>query len=153
MPFGTLRNIIQRSPPESEVRSSIQSTTWTPASTAVSFGACLPVSSPGRLGFGVRIFGRGGAGRRGMTLVAGEGRRREALRVEVLADSVERLGRIARREAPQLGIDRVARTDLDQAVLHAGVEAVERADRWTTGHHAAEVVDTAVTRADEPLGS
>ena len=55
------------------------------------------------------------------------------------------------REAPELAVDRVARADLDLAVAHAGVEAVERADRRAAGDLALEVVDAAVARADEAL--
>src|SRR5450631_3753245 len=63
-------------PPESEVRSSIQSTTLTPASatgcdspTAPSpLPLPLPLPSPDRLGFGFRDLGSGGAGSLGMVL-------------------------------------------------------------------------------------
>ena len=50
---------------------------------------------------------RGGSGSFGIRT------RARARRVEVLADAVERLGRVARREAPQLAVDAVARPDLD----------------------------------------
>jgi hypothetical protein len=54
-------------PPDSEVRSSIQSTTLIPASAAASAGEIFPLPpEPGRLGFGRRIFGSGGAGSLGM---------------------------------------------------------------------------------------
>src|SRR3712207_7956349 len=59
------------------------------------------------------------------------------------------LARVPRREAAQLGVDAVARADLQLAVDHARVEAIERADRRAAGAHAAEVVDAAVTRSEE----
>src|SRR5688572_9023343 len=50
-------------------------------------------------------------------------RRREAAGVEVLADAVERLARIAEaREAGELGVHGVTRADFDHAVAQAGVE-------------------------------
>src|SRR5204863_6324358 len=77
-------------------------------------------------------------------------RRREASGIHVLADAVEVLARIAvAREAPELGVDRVPRPDLDLAVVDPRVEAVERAHRRTASDRAHEVVDTAVARADE----
>ena len=60
--------------------------------------------------------------------------------------------RVARREPLQLGVDRVARAEIDVAVAHERVEAVERAHRRAAGDLAAEVVDAAVARADEALG-
>ncbi len=59
---------------------------------------------------------------------------------------------ITRREALELGVDRVTRADVDVAVVLERVEAVERAHRRTAGDLAAEVVDAAVARADETLG-
>ena len=56
------------------------------------------------------------------------------------------------REAAELALTRVARADLDLAVAHARVEAVERAHRRAAGDLALEVVDAAVARADEALG-
>lgn len=61
-PFGTLRNSSQRMPPDSEVRSSIQSTTVMPASAATSSGEDFGFAVPGRVGFGRSARGRGGAG-------------------------------------------------------------------------------------------
>ena len=52
----------------------------------------------------------------------------------------------------QLGVQAVARADLDLAVAHARVEAVQRAHRRAAGDLALEVVDAAVARADEALG-
>ena len=54
----------------------------------------------------------------------------------------------------ELGVDRVARPDLDQPgrLVQARVEAVERADRRPAGDHPADVIDAAVARADEALG-
>src|SRR6185436_683781 len=69
--------------------------------------------------------------------------------VEVLPDAVERLAGVARGEALELAVDRVARSDLELTVAGARVEAVERADRRTAVDLAAEVVDAAVARADE----
>src|SRR4029079_377576 len=66
--------------------------------------------------------GAGGSG-------SGEREQRGARGVEVGADAVERLARVARREALELAVDRVARADLDLAVARARVEAVRRADR------------------------
>src|SRR5437764_11148052 len=141
----------QRSPGESAVRSSSQSTTLTPASTGVTAPASM--SWPGRLGRGRRALGSGGAGTRGISLSGLVGGC-ELGRIEVLTDPVEWLAREPRREAPQLVVDRVARADLDQAgrAVHAGVEAVQRTDRRAAGDHAAEVVHAAVARADESLG-
>src|SRR5262249_19759680 len=76
---------------------------------------------------------------------------RGARRVEVLADAVQRLARVARREDLELAVDRVARADLDEALLDARVEAVQRAHRRAADDRAAEVVDAAVARADEAL--
>ena len=56
------------------------------------------------------------------------------------------------REALQLRVDAVARPDLDLSCLDACDEAIERAHRRPTGDQALEVVDTAVTGADEALG-
>src|SRR5581483_4225949 len=96
--------------------------------------------------------GSWGEGERGAwASVFGENRGGEALRIQVLADAVERLARITRREALKLGVDRVARADLDQAVAHTRVEAVQRAHRGSAGDHPAKVVDAAVTRTDESL--
>src|SRR5215203_920994 len=76
----------------------------------------------------------------------------EAARIEVLPDPVDVLGRVAiRREATELGVDGVARAELDLAVAHAGVEAVERPHGRPARDAAREVVDAAVARADEAL--
>src|SRR3954465_7779280 len=56
VPFGTFRNIIQRAAPDSDVRSSTQSTTVLPASAA---GCVLPFSPPGRGGAGWNVGGIG----------------------------------------------------------------------------------------------
>ena len=62
------------------------------------------------------------------------------------------LAGVAGREALSSELTRVARADLDVAVAHARVEAVERAHRRAAGDLAVEVVDAAVARADEALG-
>jgi hypothetical protein len=63
VPFGTLRNIIQRAAPDSEVRSSTQSTTDLPASAACSSGVCgRPRCVPGGGGGGWSFGGIGGIG-------------------------------------------------------------------------------------------
>src|SRR3954471_7238998 len=117
-----------------------------PASLTWSSGLAFS-ASPGRGGAGWKALGMGGSGSLGIVL---ELRGREPTRVEVLADPVERLARQARaREALELGVDRVARPDLDLAVADAGVEVIERAHRRAAGHLAAEAVDAAVARADE----
>src|SRR5919204_2081596 len=91
-------------------------------------------------GFGSLSFGM---------LVAHLGRR-EAPRVEILSDPIQRLPRVAvAREPPELRVHRVARADLDLAVAHAGVEVVQRPDGRAAGHLALEVVHAAVARADE----
>ena len=144
-------------PPDSEVRSSSQSTTWIPPSAAASSGRHRAApSSPGRLGSGLRTLGSGGAGSLGIVYGVARtapGRGVEARGIQILPDAVQRLARVTRGEALQLGVDRVARADLDQARrrVDAGVEAVQRAHRRAAGHHAAEVVDAAVARADEAL--
>src|SRR4051812_34818593 len=73
----------------------------------------------------------------------------EARGVEVLADAVERLPRIARREALQLAVDAVARPKLHLAGADARVEAIQRPGRGPTDADAPEVVDASVTGADE----
>src|SRR5947209_15543341 len=69
IPFGTLRKSIQQTPGDSDVRSSIQSTTVRPASS----GGKAPTlwGSPGFFGLGSSAFGSGGAGRRGMRQLVG----------------------------------------------------------------------------------
>ena len=57
---------------------------------------------------------------------------------------------VARREPLQLGVDAVARAELDLPLLDAGDEPVERAHRRAAGHLALEVVDASVAGADEP---
>src|SRR4051812_14262041 len=137
-------------PPDSDVRSSIQSTALTPASATCSSGFCLS-AWPGREGAAWKRFGTGGRGSLGICWLLLRGG--EATRVDVLADAVQRLAGVAvAGEARELRVDRVARADLDLAVAHAGVEVVERPDRRATGDAAREVVDAAVTRTDEAVG-
>src|SRR5215218_7966155 len=62
------------------------------------------------------------------------------------------ISRIARGETLELGVDAEARADLDVAVAHARVEAVQRADRRAAVDLALEVVDAAVAGTDEALG-
>src|SRR5215207_5106970 len=121
-----------------------------PASLAWSIGLTRS-PSPGRLGLGCRAVGRGGRGSfMGDLVHLGRG---EPARVEILADAVEVLRRIAvGREAAELAVDRVPRADLDLTVVDAGVEAVERADRRAARDLAVEVVHAAVARAHEALG-
>src|SRR4051812_1095231 len=134
-------------PPESDVRSTTQSTALMPASLAASTGL-NGSASPGRGVLGLRAAGSGGAG---SFMSVAQLRGGEAPRVEVLADPVEVLARIAvAREPLELAVDGGARAHLDLAVADAGVEVVERPHRRTAGDLAAEVVDAAVARADEP---
>jgi hypothetical protein len=63
-----LRNITQRRPPDSDVRSSIQSTAAIPASAAWSSGLRFS-PSPGRGGFGWSAEGSGGDGSLGRRMV------------------------------------------------------------------------------------
>src|SRR5579875_2123882 len=72
-------------------------------------------------------------------------------RIQELADAVERLARVTRREALQLRVHRVARAKVHVSVTHERVEPIKRAHRWPAGHHAAEVVHAAVAGADEAL--
>src|SRR6202020_2764365 len=73
---------------------------------------------------------RGGAGPlRALAAALRQDRGVESLRIQVLADAVQRLRRVTRRELVQLEVDRVARTDLDQALVDAGEEVVQRARR------------------------
>src|SRR4051794_11234412 len=104
----------QRAGPDSDVRSSIQSTVAIPASFTCSTGLTRS-ASPGRLGFGRSAAGRGGSGSFMVVYLVHLGRG-EPARVEVLADAVEVLRGIAiGREAAELAVDRVARADLDLA--------------------------------------
>ena len=80
----------------------------------------------------------------------GEGHR-EALRVQVLPEAVERLARVARREPLQLRVDAVARAELDLPVLDPGLEAVERPHGRAALDLAVRVVHAAVAGAHEPL--
>src|SRR6185437_9580038 len=73
-------------------------------------------------------------------------------RVQVLPDAVQRLGRVARREALELLVDRVARAEPELVAPHLGVEAIEGAHRRAAVDLAGEPVDAAVARADEALG-
>src|SRR4051794_35496967 len=125
VPFGTLRNMTHRRPPDSEVRSSTQSTALMPpsltCSSGLTFSAC-----PGRGGEAWKRLGTGGAGNL-MELFL---RRREAAGVEVLAQAVQRLARVAvAGEALELRVHGVARADLHEAVALARVEVVERPHR------------------------
>src|SRR6185437_17152423 len=79
-----------------------------------------------------------------------EGRRPR--RVEVFPDPAGELAGVAGADGLQLRGDAVARPDLDLALLHAGLEAVERAHRRAADPLALEVVDAAVARADEVAG-
>ena len=112
------------------MRSSTQSTAVIPASLAWSSGPGLRFVAPGCGGRGLSVGERGlrelelGHGLRALELAL-----RGPRRVQVLADAVEVLARVAGREALELGVDAEARADLDRAVAHARVEAVERADR------------------------
>ena len=68
-----------------------------------------------------------------------------------MADAVQGLAGVAvARVAAELGVDRVARADLDLAVLDADVEMVERAHRLidTARHHAVQS-STGVRRLGE----
>src|SRR5688572_7480471 len=111
----------QRAPPDSEVRSSIQSIVEMPFSAALSFrpGGAPPLSSLGPFGLGRSARGSGGL----RLAMAGSGpgdlAHAGARRVDVLADAVERHARVAWREALELGVDAEARADLEVAVAHA----------------------------------
>src|SRR5439155_16343515 len=133
-----------RTPPDSAVRSSTQSAALIPTSLTCSSGGTF-WASPGRGGVVWKRFGVGGRG--SLSFIVLSLRCRESTRIEVLADAVERLAGIAvAREALELGVDRVARPDLDLAVADARVEVVQRADRRAAGDAAGEVVDAAVAR-------
>src|SRR3954463_10356693 len=139
----------QRAPADIEVRSSTQSTAVTPSPASLSFD----VAGPSPFSLGPLGLGRSGRGSGGVSLAMGlrswELARRGTRGIEVLADAVQRLAGVARREALQLGVDAEARPDLDVAVAHARVEAVQRADRRAAGALALEVVDAAVAGTDE----
>src|SRR5205807_9996234 len=79
-------------------------------------------------------------------------RRGESGRVEILADAVECLSGVARREPLELTIDAEAWSDFELARAHACVEAVERARGRSSRTHPADVVYAAVARADESFG-
>src|SRR4029077_20650331 len=73
--------------------------------------------------------------------------------VQVRPNAVQRLTRVPRAEPLELAIEAVARTHLDLTVAHARVEAVERPRRRAADAAAEQVVDAAVTGADEGLRS
>src|SRR5919197_5049487 len=126
-----------------------------PASLATSERFTGPLPCPGRFGAGVSFFGTGGAGNFSLGMArsrSGELAHGGARGVQVLADAVEGLARVAGREALELAVDREARPDLELAAADAGVEAVERADGRAAVHLAAEVVDAAVAWAHEAPG-
>src|SRR6476619_6771641 len=112
-----------------------------PASAALSSGPCL--GAPGRLGAGLRPGGTGGAGSLSFGISCPGGASRASGRSAAP-------GRGSGRCRP--AADREAGTDLELAVAHAVVEAVQRAHRRTAVDLALEVVHAAVARADEPLG-
>src|SRR6202042_405295 len=102
----------------------------------------------------LKDLGKRWCGKLGHGLAGWFRRCREARRVQVLADAVERLAGVPGRKPRKLRVDRVARSELDQAggLVQARVEAVQRAHGGTAGDHPTEVVDAAVARADEALG-
>ena len=73
--------------------------------------------------------------------------------VQVRPDPVEGLAGVARREAPELEVDAEARADLNPSVADPGVEPIERPRGRPADPDPEEVVDPAMARADEPLGS
>src|SRR6202030_3492632 len=89
----------------------------------------LPFDCPGRGGGSRSGGGSGGAGSFGSFGIDAplEFLRARARGVEILADAIQRLAWVARREAPQLAVDAEAGAHFDVAGVHPRVEAVERA--------------------------
>src|SRR5687768_14170048 len=115
-----------------------------PASTAWSFSATSPFSRGSLGGGGLRRPGIGGLGILIAIYLAGHRGDRETLRIQVLPQPVDRLPRVARGEALQVGVDAVAWPDLDLPVLHPGLESVQRPHRRAALDLAPGVIDATV---------
>src|SRR5437660_4029457 len=77
---------------------------------------------------------------------------RGARRIQVLADPVQGLTRVTGGEDAQVTVDAEPGADLDAVADDARVEAVQRPHRRTPSALTAEVIDAAVTGADEAPG-